>query len=63
MGELRNMFFIYLILFQTLATSELASLDINKTSSEDIRHAFCRDIARVARSYEVKIKKKNVTKF
>jgi hypothetical protein len=39
---------------ETLATSELASLDINKTSSEDIRHAFCRDIARVARSYEQK---------
>ena len=37
---------------ETLATSELAELNPNTTSKDDMRKAFCRDVARVARSYE-----------
>jgi len=37
---------------ETLATSELTKLDPNETTTDEIRQAFCRDIARVARSYE-----------
>lgn len=37
---------------ETLASSELSSLDPNATKPEDMRQAFCRDMARVARSYE-----------
>ena len=37
---------------ETLANSELAELNPNTTSKEDMRKAFCRDVARVARSYE-----------
>ena len=39
---------------QTLSSSELSKLDPNETSTDEIRQAFCRDIARVARSYEVR---------
>merc|ERR1719228_2363705 len=37
---------------ETLSSSELTKLDPNETSTDEIRQAFCRDIARVARSYE-----------
>merc|ERR1719323_2836036 len=37
---------------ETLATSELAELNPNTTSKDDMRKAFCRDVARVARSYD-----------
>jgi len=40
---------------ETLATSELSALNPNKTSEEDLKKAFCRDMARVARSYEQKL--------
>ena len=40
--------------FQTLATSELAKLDIEQTNPDQIKQAFCRDMARVTRSYEVR---------
>ena len=36
----------------TLEGSELVELNPNTTSKDDMRKAFCRDIARVARSYE-----------
>ena len=42
-------------LFQTLATSELAKLDIEQTNPDEIKQAFCRDMARVTRSYEVSV--------
>ena len=42
-------------LFQTLATSELAKLDIEQTNPNEIKQAFCRDMARVTRSYEVSV--------
>lgn len=37
---------------ETLATSELGGINPNETNPEDLRQAFCRDMARVARSYE-----------
>ena len=40
---------------ETLASSELTKLDPNNTSEVEIKQAFCRDMARVTRSYEVNI--------
>jgi len=37
---------------ETLSSSELSKLNPNETSPEEIRGAFCRDVARVSRSYE-----------
>ena len=39
---------------ETLANSELATMNPNTTDKDDMRRAFCRDVARVARSYEVR---------
>ena len=43
------------IFFQTLANSELAQLNPNTTTETEIKQAFCRDFAKVQRSYEVNI--------
>ena len=40
---------------QTLSSSELSKLNPNETTPDEIRGAFCRDVARVSRSYEVTI--------
>jgi len=37
---------------ETLSSSELSKLNPNETSPDEIRGAFCRDVARVSRSYE-----------
>ena len=38
-----------------MSSSELSKLNPNETTPDEIRGAFCRDVARVSRSYEVTI--------